>query len=337
MGSGSNGAAPMIVEVTRGPLAESRHRVRAVAVRADGRRLYVRGDVEAPVYPRSAVKAVQALPLIETGAADAYAVTSEELALAAASHGGEPAQTERVAAWLSRIGLGPGDLECGVHAPYDPATAEDLVRRGEAPTPIHNNCSGKHTGFLTTALHLGEPTRGYAAYDHPVQRRLRAVVGEMADIDLTDAPWGIDGCAIPTIGMPLPALALAMARLADPSGLRSARAEAAARITAAWGAHPLLISGTATFDTDFMNGVGSRILTKAGAEGVCCAVVPEAGIGLAVKVEDGTTRAAGPAAAAVLRAMGLIGDAEWERLGSVVEPPVKTRLGVAVGRVRCCG
>lgn len=328
---------PVVVEVTRGPLAESRHRVRAVAVRADGRVLHARGAVEEPVYPRSAVKSVQALPLVESGAADAFAVTPAELALASASHGGEPVHTQAVAAWLARIGLGVADLECGAHAPYDPATAEALARRGEAPTALHNNCSGKHTGFLATALHRGEPTRGYAGYDHPVQARLRAVVGEMADLDLSEAPWGVDGCAIPTIGMPLRALALCMARMADPSGLHSARAEAAARITAAWAAHPLLISGTATFDTDFMTAVGSRILTKAGAEGVCCAVVPEAGIGLAVKVEDGTTRAAGPAAAAVLRALGLIDAAEWERLGPVVEPPVKTRLGLTVGRVRCCG
>lgn len=328
---------PVLVEVTRGPLAESVHRVRAVAVRADGRVLFARGDVAAPVYPRSAIKSVQALPLVETGAADALGVTSEELALASASHGGEPAHTGRVAAWLARIGLAPGDLECGTHAPYHAETAAELVRRGEAPGPVHNNCSGKHTGFLSTALHMGEPTRGYVGYDHPVQRRLRAVAGAMADLDLDGAPWGVDGCSIPTLGMPLRALALCMARMADPSGLPSARAEAAARIVAAWGAHPHLISGTATFDTDFMTGVGSRILTKAGAEGVCCAVVPGAGIGLAVKVEDGTTRAAGPAAAAVLRTLGLIGEADWNRLGPVVEPPVRTRQGAIAGHVRCCG
>jgi len=329
-------ASPLLVEVTRGAMVESIHRGRAVAVGRDGTLLAAFGDVEALVYPRSSNKALQALPLVESGAADAFGLGDAELALACASHNGEPMHTERVAAWLSRIGLSVADLECGGHAPYHAATWEAMLRRGEGWSALHNNCSGKHSGFLSTAVHLGEPTRGYTGYDHPVQQRLRAVQTQMMGVDLSSAPWGVDGCSIPTVGVPLRALALGMARLADPSGLPDRRAEAIRRITRAWGRHPELVSGTDTFDTGFMQAVGSRFLSKMGAEGLCCMVAPQAGVGVAVKIDDGNGRAAGPAAAAVLRRLGLLDDATWAGLSSLVGAPVKSRLGVVVGQIESC-
>jgi len=327
-------ANPILVEVTRGSMVESIHRGRAVAVAADGQILAAWGDREALVYPRSTNKALQALPLLETGAADAYGLTDEEIALACSSHQGEPMHTERVAAWLARIGLSVTDLECGAHLPYAAAVMEDMLRRGEAPTALHNNCSGKHTGFLTTARHKGEMTKGYVGYQHPVQQRVLGVLEQMTGQDLSHAPWGVDGCAIPTIGLPLEALAYGMARLADPVDLPAHRAEAATRIIRAWGKHPELIGGTGSFDTPFMQALGSRILIKAGAEGVSCALVPEEGIGVAVKIDDGANRAAGPAMAAVLRALDLITDDEWDRLNDLVEAPITNRNGLRVGVIR---
>uniref|UniRef100_UPI00345D6653 asparaginase n=1 Tax=Niveispirillum sp. TaxID=1917217 RepID=UPI00345D6653 len=326
-------ANPILVQVTRGGLVESIHRGRAVMVGADGHVLASFGDVKAVTFPRSANKALQALPLVETGAADAFGLGPEELALACSSHDGEPIHTTRVAAWLSRIGLTPDHLECGSHAPYSVPTWEAMLRRGEEPTTLHNNCSGKHTGMLTTALHRGEAVRGYVNYQHRVQQRILGVMEQMTAQDLTGAPWGVDGCSIPTIGLPLEALAFGMARMADPQDLPSARADAAQRLLAAWGAHPDLISGTEGFDTLFMRALDSRILSKAGAEGVSVGIIPDEGIAIAVKIDDGAKRAAGPAMAAVLRRLGMLSDADWTALQPLVNPALRNRAGVKVGAV----
>ncbi|HEV7370569.1 asparaginase [Arenibaculum sp.] len=325
--------APVLVEVTRGGMVESRHHAVACVVDAEGRVVRHWGDFERPVYARSAIKSLQALPLIETGAADAFELGDEELALACASHAGEPVHTARVAAWLERIGLGPSDLECGVHLPYDEETAHDLLRRGEGPRPVHNNCSGKHAGMLTTAVHRGEPTRGYIRRDHPVQQRILGVLEQMTGHPLEGAPWGHDGCGIPTIAIPLGGIAFAMARIADPSGLPDRRAEAATRLRRAWSAHPHLVGGRGSYDTGLMKAAGSRVLLKVGAEGVMCAVVPELGLGAAVKVEDGAGRAAGVAMAAILGELGVLPDA-GEDLAALLRPPLANRAGLRVGEVR---
>lgn len=325
--------APMRVRVTRGPMVESVHRVRAVAVGADGHVLGAWGDRQALTYPRSANKVMQALPLVETGAADAFGLGPAELALACASHSGEPAHTEKVAAWLDRIGLPVTALECGGHAPYHTPTWEAMLRRGEECCPLHNNCSGKHCGMLTTALHKGEKLSGYVGYTHPVQQRILGVMEQLCGQDLSRAPWGTDGCSIPTIALPLEALAYGMARLADPQDLPAVRAEAATRLLAAWGAHPHLVGGTGTFDTGFMQALSSRVLVKSGAEGVCCAIIPDAGIAAAVKVEDGTGRAAGPALAALLLKLDLISEAEWQAVADLAQPSLRNRAGIKVGAV----
>ncbi|MFV3075058.1 asparaginase [Niveispirillum fermenti] len=326
-----NRTNPILVQLTRGPMVESLHRGRAVAVGADGAVLGAWGDVKALVYPRSANKAMQALPLVETGAADAFGLGSEELALACASHGGEPMHTDRVSAWLARLGLTAGDLECGTHTPYHPPTADAMLRRGEAPTPLHNNCSGKHAGMLTTALHRGETIRGYVSYQHRVQQRILGTIEQVTAQDLTRAPWGTDGCSIPTIGLPLEALAFGMARMADPQDLPPARADAATRLLDAWGRHPELVGGTDTFDTGFMRALSGRILCKAGAEGVCVAVIPDQGIAVAVKIDDGAGRAAGPAMAHVLRRLDLVTAAEWTGLEELAHPAIRNRAGAKVG------
>jgi L-asparaginase II len=327
-------ANPVVVEVTRGDMIESRHRAAVVAVGADGRVALAAGDVERPVYPRSAIKPMQALPLVETGAADAFALGDAELALACASHSGEPRHVAAVAAWLGRIGCTQSDLECGAHAPVDAGAAKALATGRTRPSALHNNCSGKHTGFLTIARHMGEPTGGYIAYDHPVQRRVRSALAELCGCDLAAAPNGIDGCGIPQYGIPLRALALGMARLAAPERLPPARRSAIARIRAAMAAEPFLVAGSGRFDTAVIEATTGAVLIKTGAEGVYAAILPWRGLGLALKVDDGAKRAAEVALGHALRRLGALSDAAAARLGSFLEPVIPNVAGRAVGRIR---
>ena len=328
------GGAPVAVEVTRGGMVESRHHATACVVDADGRVLRHWGDFEQPVYARSAIKSLQAIPLVETGALDAFGLGDAELALACASHAAEPRHTRLVAAWLDRIGCTPGDLECGSHLPYDEETAHAMIRHAEEPSTLHNNCSGKHAGMLTTARHMGEPPAGYIRYEHPVQQRILGVLEQMTGHDLSRAPWGIDGCGIPTIGIPLGGIAYAMARIADPSGLPERRAAAVRRIRDAWGAHPYLIGGRGSFDTRLMQAAQGKVLLKVGAEGVMCAVLPRHGLGIAVKVEDCAARAAGIAMEAILGGLDVLPEIRMRGLEALARPAVTNRAGLRVGEIR---
>lgn len=302
---------PVTVEVRRGGMVESRHRVHAVCADAAGAVVAAWGDEAFPTFPRSAAKPIQALPLLESGAAAAFGLGGEEIALACASHSAEPMHVERVRAWLGRIGLAEADLECGAPA--------------GTPGPLHNNCSGKHAGFLTVARHLGLPTRGYVAHDHPVQRLVSAALAEMTGA--AGAPWAIDGCSIPTFQVPLSALAAGMARMAAPEAAR----EAAARtIVASMLAHPALVAGNFRFDTLFM-AASHTLATKGGAEGVHAAIVPARGWGVAVKAEDGAGRAAEAALAAVLERLGQTGDAERAALAD--RWPLRNVAGIVVGEI----
>ncbi len=297
-------ANPILVEVTRGDMVESFHRGAVAVVDARGRCVHAWGDVERPVYGRSAIKPLQALALVETGAAERFELGDAEIALACASHRGEAAHVDRVRQWLRRVGLSEADLECGAHPPRDPDEAARLLRSGRAPSPVHNNCSGKHAGFLTTAAHLGEPTRGYVSADHPVQRRVRAILESMSGTALVDAPLGVDGCGIPVVGMSLRASAFAMARLGNPAGLPAARVRAVERICRAMWAQPHMVAGTNRLCTVLMQALPGKVLLKTGAEGVYTAVLPEQELGVALKIDDGAGRAAAVAVAAVLRYVG---------------------------------
>lgn len=327
-------ANPILVEVTRGEGTESRHRGAAAVFDSQGRAVASWGDIERPVFPRSAVKPLQVLPLIESGAAEAFGVSDAEIALACASHSGEPEQVALVAAWLGRLGLGTGALECGAHPPTNAEAAEALIRAGEAPSALHNNCSGKHCGMIATALHLGEPVAGYVRPEHPVQRRVRALLGELGGVDLSSALVAVDGCSIPTIAMPLAALARAMARFADPEGLAPARAAAARRVQAAMAAHPRLVAGSGRFCTVVLEATGGAALVKTGAEGVICAALPGARLGLALKIDDGAGRAAEVATAALLRHLGAFDSRQWAAVAAVARPALRNRNDIVVGEVR---
>lgn len=321
------GAAPVAVEVWRGGRVESRHRVRACVADATGSTVLGLGDLDEPVFPRSAVKPFQALALVESGAADAFDVGEAELALACASHGGEPAHTAAVAGWLARLGLDEADLACGPHPPLHAAAAAALLRSGAAPRRVHNNCSGKHTGMLAAALQLGVSARGYERSGHPVQRHVAEAMAELAGVGHLPPP-GIDGCGLPNHPLPLRALARAAARLADPAGLAPRRCAALERIARAMTAEPFMVAGTGRLCTALMQ-AEPDLVAKTGAEGVYLAASRRLGLGVALKAEDGATRAAEVALLAVLRHLGIPGDG----LERFREPTLRNFAGDVVGRV----
>jgi L-asparaginase II len=325
---------PVIIEVTRGPLVESRHLASLAVVDPEGRVVLRAGDLERQVYPRSAIKPVQALALVETGAAEAFGLGDREIALACASHNGEPRHVELASAWLGTIGCSIDDLECGTHMPYGERDTAALLRAGQHPSAAYNNCSGKHAGFLSVARHLGHPTAGYIRYEHPVQQRILGLLESMTGLDLDEAPWASDGCGIPTIGMPLGNLALAMARLADPADQPEPRQAACAQVRRAMAAEPFLVAGSGRFCSRVMAKTGESALIKTGAEGVYCGTLTDLGLGVALKVHDGATRAAEVLMGEILRRFGLLDGQSGDDLGRFLDFPVLNRVKLTVGHVR---
>jgi len=329
---------PILVEVTRGSLVESWHRGAIVVVDAEGKRRAAIGDVEEPVFPRSAAKALQALALVESGAADAYGLTEAELALACASHSGEPRHVETVAAMLARAGRSVDDLECGVHMPANELASRALILAREAPTALHNNCSGKHAGFICLACHRDVDPKGYVGPDHPVQREITATLAEMTGAPLDARNRGVDGCSIPAYAIPLDRLALGFARFITGEGLSAARATAAKRLADACMAEPWFVAGMGRFCTRAMALMPGRLFVKTGAEGVFCAAFPELGLGLALKCDDGAPRAAEAMMAAAIEAFVVTGGrgtslAEWDEMRGPGRRIV-SRRGAIVGEVR---
>src|SRR5882672_10748727 len=325
---------PVLVEVLRGPLVESRHRGAVCVMDADGGTVFSLGDVAAPVYPRSAVKPLQALPLVESGAADRYGFGDEELALACASHGGEPAHVEVAARMLARAGLDATALECGAHWPSHQPSSQALARSGGAPSALHNNCSGKHAGFVCVACAAGIDHRGYVGADHVVQREVRAAVEDLTGVGLGADVCGIDGCSIPTWAVPLTALAHAFAKFGTGRGLAPERAKAAARLRAACAAQPYYVAGTGRFCTEIMKRFGARVLVKTGAEGVFCGALPAQGLGIAIKCDDGGTRAAEVTMAAMIARYLPMPEDERAALARFVRPTLRNWNGAEVGGLR---
>jgi L-asparaginase II len=324
----------VLVEVLRGTLVESAHRGAVCVVDADGATVLALGDVTRPVFPRSAVKALQALPLVETGAGDRYRLGDDELAIACGSHGGEPAHVAAVERMLARAGLDCAALECGAHRPSHQPSAEALTRAGRGASALHNNCSGKHAGFLCVARHLAVDHRGYVAAAHPVQRAVKSTIEHLAGVALTQDQCAVDGCSVPTWAVPLANLARAFARFGTGSGFGPTQAEAAARLRAACARHPFFVAGTGRFATVAMERLGARAFVKGGAEGVVCAALPDQGLGIAVKCDDGAGRAAEVVMAALMiRLMALASD-ERALLDDFARPILRNWNGTEVGRLR---
>lgn len=317
---------PTLVEVVRANEVESVHRGAACVVDADGRVLHQWGDIERAICPRSAIKPFQAIPLIESGAADAAQLSAEDLSLACASHSGEPLHVARVSDWLSKIRCTPADLECGTHAPTNAAAAEALIRSGAAPCPLHHNCSGKHTGFLTLAKHAGWPTRGYTDADHPVQRAALEALPKMAG--MASAAWPVvrDGCSAANVFLPLRGLAAAWAKLGT--------TPASSRLVDAIKAHPVLMSGHQRPCALMIDALKGRGVVKTGAEGVYAAVLPDRGLGIAVKIDDGATRASVVAIVSILAWLDGFRPDSAGMLETLRAAPIKSAAGAITGHVQ---
>jgi len=334
-------ANPVAVEVTRGhspetAFVESRHRASCAVVAADGTVINAWGNMDQLVFPRSAIKPIQALPLIETGAADAFGLSAAEISLACASHNSEDRHIDSVTGLLGRIGLTSDALECGPQISTNDQVLIDQVRKGITASPLRNNCSGKHTGFLATAVHMGESPTGYIGRTHPVQQRIFNTISEMCEVDVSQLPEGIDGCSIPALAMPLTALALGMAKIADPTGLGAVRQAAAERVVQSIAAEPFMIAGTGRFCTAINATLKGKAVVKTGAEGVMMAAVPGKGLGIALKIDDGDkpSRANGVALAAVLKHLGVLDDAAAATMQDYIEVPIRDLNGQLVGLSR---
>ncbi len=312
---------PILVQATRGEMVENFYRGSYVVVDADGQVIAAAGETHRQIYARSTLKPIQALALIESGAAKEYHLCGEEIALACSSHNGEERHVSIVKNWLEKIDIPLSTLECGIHAPLSREAAANLVRQRDKPSAAHNACSGKHMGFLTVAKHLGHPLQGYVQKDHPTQYYISQIIGEVCQIDPNHSPCGVDGCKAPVLGMPLIALALGMAKLARPRKLRATLKKAAENVVAAIQTHPFLIAGTARFCTDVNEVSNGNVLAKMGADGVFSAIIPAEGWGIALKIDDGNMKAAEIAMLSLLEQLKLINTSG--KLASYSNQPIK--------------
>lgn len=334
---------PVLVEAWRGNIVESAHRGAFAVLDSHGGVRAALGDIDRPVFPRSAVKVMQALPLVASGAAERFGLSDAELALACASHNGEPAHVAAAEAMLAKAGLDAAALECGAHWPYREAFQRQMAAHGQTPTALHNNCSGKHAAFVCVgclmAAHAGQDARafvrGYLQPQHPVMRVVSAAIARATGADLAAAPVGTDGCSIPTYALPLRALALGFARIATGQGLDADDARAARRLRAAVAAQPFMVAGTDRFDTRVMQHFGERVFCKVGAEGMYATALPEQGLGVAIKIDDGNNaRAAEVVVAALLEALLQPDAAGTALLRATSDAVLRNWNGIAVGALR---
>lgn len=325
---------PVLTRVWRGDYVESQHRGAWVLVDTAGEVIDGAGDWEHPYFARSSLKSVQALPLIESGAADHFGLTDDELALAVASHNGEPRHTERVTKLLERLGLGHDHLQCGAEKPGDSETRLAMIRAGQEPAQIHNNCSGKHAGFLALALHLGVDPGAYIDPESESQQLVRRAVLDLTGLDEAGLTMAIDGCSAPTFRMPLVRLATAISRVANPDGLAPERRAACQRITDSVAAFPELMAGTTgRLCTDLSKATGGRLFPKIGGEAVYVVGVRGGDRALAVKIDDGSLRGMHALVVHLLDRFGFLGGEEAAALESWREGTLRNWAKRDIGRV----
>lgn len=320
----------ILAEVWRGPILESLHRGHAVVCNGQGDVIASWGDPDLMFLPRSSSKMIQALPLIESGAADLMGLKTEHLALACASHQGAAIHTDRVTKWLAALGLSDDDFRCGPQEPSDIPARDALIKADKSPCQMHNNCSGKHTGFLTVTKHLNAGP-DYIDPKHPVQM---AVLEAFEDLTGVTSPgYGIDGCSAPNYATTLVGMARALAKMAAGTTGSDVRNLASARLVAAMAKHPELVAGEGRACTEMMRAMGGRATIKTGAEAVFVAILPGPGLGVAVKIEDGGTRAAEAAIAALLVRLGVANAADPMILKRL-NPAQLNRRGINTGEIR---
>jgi L-asparaginase II len=325
-------AAPVGVEVTRGGTVESVHRVHVAVVDGAGNLVTHAGDPGFVTFLRSAAKPFQAVPLVASGAADAFGLTDAELALCCGSHGGEPMHVRTVEGIFAKAGISPDLLKCGTHPLWSKAAKDALA--GGKPTPKNHNCSGKHAGMMVLQKHLGADPADYLDPQSPAQKLILQAVATCAGIPASEVRVGTDGCSVPNFAVPLAAGARMFARLAMPTGLPDAETTALARLSRAMAAHPEMVGGSERFDTALMGAGEDRLVSKAGAEGVQGVGDLATGMGLLLKVEDGTSRAVAPATVEALRQLAWLEGRAFEVLGDWWRPAITNWSGKLVGETR---
>lgn len=327
----------ILAKVIRGATVESIHRGHFVVIDGGRNLIASAGDPETVTFLRSAAKPIQAIPLITSGAADAFEFSEDEIAMACASHSGEAIHVRLAKLMLERIGLSESHLRCGVHLPFNDKESERMQRAGEYPTQLHNNCSGKHIGMLGLAKHIGADLATYEEIDHPVQQAILHAVSVFTETPIEEVLVGIDGCAAPNFAVSLLGMAKSFLNLiAPPSSFDEDLQDAGRRITQAMLNCPDVIGGTDRLDTMLMKAAPGKIISKVGADGVwLCGVLPSeqwpTGLGIALKVEDGDDKRARPVIAVeILRQLGVLSDID---LSDVSPMPIKNRRGEIVGKV----
>jgi len=324
----------ILVEVTRGDLVESIHRVAACAVDGDGNFLLRAGDVHSPVYLRSTAKPFIAAAAVEAGVDRAFDFDSREIAVMAASHSGQPIHLQAVRSILRKIGMEPEALQCGAHLPYDDAAAKTLLRNGEEPTPLHNNCSGKHAGILALCRVIGADPATYLSAENPAQRRILDFCARLSDDDAGSWPVAVDGCGIPAYATSLHRAALSFARFATLIGIAPEDAAALRVVRDAMVTNPQYVAGSAQIDTELMIAGDGTIASKAGAEGVHGVAAITQGYGYVSKVLDGASRARGPSTIGVLQHLGVLDEEKVTQLARFATPSVYNRAGRPAGEIR---
>ena len=330
--------AEILAQVIRGETVESAHRGHLIVLDGDGRTIASLGNPETVTFYRSAAKAFQAIPFITSGAAERFGFTESEIALACASHSGEKIHTGLAAAMLEKAGLGEKDLRCGAHLPFSEKTAEAMIRRGEKPTQIHNNCSGKHAAMLAFARHIGAEIETYEKLENPVQQRIMETISLFTAVPPGEIKIGVDGCAAPNFAVSVRAMARSFVKLVNPPEDFDENLKIACqKIVSAKMNYPELIGGKERLDTILMQAGKRRFISKIGAEGVwLCGVLPnekwKSGLGIALKIEDGDDkRARAVVAIEVLRQLGIFNAKTLRKFSPL---PVRNRRGDLVGTVQ---
>ncbi|MBL4891616.1 MAG: asparaginase [Rhizobiaceae bacterium] len=322
-----------IVEVSRGKIVESIHSADMAISDAKGNLIAVFGDVEKAVFPRSAIKSFQALPMVEAGVDEQYGFADHHIALACSSHNGETIHVDGASEMLAKAGLETSDLECGAHFPELETDKAKLHIADQKPSALHNNCSGKHSGMLAFAKLQGFDTQNYVSREHPIQKEITAYLTNLMGVPHSESVCGIDGCSLPTYAVPLANIAKAAARFGSGEGMGKERANAAQKIIHACCDHPMMVAGTDRVCTQIMEALGRKCFVKTGAEGVFLAIIPELGIGLAIKVNDGARRASEVLVAQLIASILPMNDNERTQIEKIANPELKNWNKILVGGV----
>lgn len=326
--------AVKLVEVTRGDLVESIHRGDIAVINNKGEVIFKLGDINHLCYMRSASKPIQIIAALEAGIVEKYGLSMAEVAISMASHSGEKAHLDTMHSMLQKIGLSAEALRCGIHEPLGPEAARQLTAAGLAPSNLHCTCSGKHLAQLAAVKAKGRSVEDYDKLGGGIQPEIMNIISAFSGVRVSGIKLGIDGCGIPVYGLPIKKMALAYANLVSNSFMDGRYSRSQEYVLQAMAAHPEMIGGKGRFDTELLGHCGDRLVAKFGDEGVYCMGLVGRGTGIALKIEDGHTRAVAPVVLELLRQLGVIGDAELEPLKHWWKPPIKNHRGEQVGVIR---